>query len=78
MDLIKTRLWNFIKLKFNNFKRNFREIFTTFVEICAVVAIAYGVSINWGKGWGLIVGGVFALVMSFLSSFDPKQLRGNQ
>ena len=79
--MIKTiaiNIWNFIKLKFNQLIRNFREIFTTIIEICAVVVIAHGVSINWGKGWGLIVGGVFALIMSFLSSFDPNQFRGNQ
>lgn len=57
---------------------NLREIFTTLLEICAVGAIAYGVNINWGIGWGLIVGGVFALVMSFLFSFEPNPERGNE
>lgn len=78
MKQIGIKAWNWIKSAFKRFKANFREIFTTVLEICAVIVIAYGVSINWGKGWGLIVGGTFALVMSFLSSFDPKQFRGNQ
>lgn len=78
MKQIGIKGWNLIKSGFKKLKTNFREIFTSILEICAVVAIAYGVSINWGKGWGLIVGGAFALIMSFLSSFDPKQFRGNQ
>lgn len=78
MDSIKIKIWNFIKIKYKSFTRNFREIFTSIIEICAAFAIAMGVNINWGKGWGFIVGGTFALIMSFLSSFDPKQFRGNQ
>ena len=78
MKQLGIKTWNWVKSVFKRLKANFREIFTTILEICAVVAIAYGVSINWGKGWGLIVGGAFALIMSFLSSFDPKQFRGNQ
>lgn len=73
---IKVLAW--IKYAFKRITKNFREIFTTVVEICAVGVIAYGVNVNWGKGWGLIVGGVFALVMSFLSSFEPNPERGNQ
>ena len=78
MKTLGIKIWNSIKRVFKYFVVNFREIFTTLLEICAVGVIAIGVSINWGNGWGLIVGGMFALIMSFLSSFDPKQLRGNQ
>lgn len=78
MKAIGIKVWDWIKSTLKKLKANFREIFTTILEICAVIVIAYGVSINWGNGWGLIVGGTFALVMSFLSSFDPKQFRGNQ
>lgn len=78
VEQLGIKLWNGVKSSFIKFKANFRDIFTTILEICAVIVIAYGVSINWGKGWGLIVGGTFALIMSFLSSFDPKQFRGNQ
>lgn len=78
MKTLGIKIWNSIKRVFKYLVVNFREIFTTLLEICAVGVIAIGVSINWGNGWGLIVGGMFALIMSFLSSFDPKQLRGNQ
>lgn len=78
MKQLGIKVWQWIKSTSKRLKANFREIFTTILEICAVIVIAYGVSINWGKGWGLIVGGTFALIMSFLSSFDPKQFRGNQ
>jgi hypothetical protein len=78
MKALGIKVWDSIKRVFKYLVVNFREIFTTLLEICAVGVIAIGVSINWGNGWGLIVGGMFALIMSFLSSFDPKQLRGNQ
>jgi hypothetical protein len=78
MKALGIKVWDSIKRIFKYLVVNFREIFTTLLEICAVGVIAIGVSINWGNGWGLIVGGMFALIMSFLSSFDPKQLRGNQ
>lgn len=78
MKSLASNIANFIKSASKKFVANFREIFTTFLEICAAGVIAYGVNLNWGQGWGLIVGGLFALVMSFLSSFDPKQFRGNQ
>ena len=78
MKTLGVKVWSSIKAAGKRLVTNFREILTTLVEICAVGVIAVGVSINWGNGWGLIVGGVFALIMSFLSSFDPKQLRGNQ
>jgi hypothetical protein len=78
MKTLGIKIWDSIKRVFKYLVVNFREIFTTLLEICAVGVIAIGVSINWGNGWGLIVGGMFALIMSFLSSFDPKQLRGNQ
>ena len=78
MKTLATKVGNFIKSAHKKFVANFREIFTTVIEICAAGVIAYGVNLNWGQGWGLIVGGLFALVMSFLSSFDPKQFRGNQ
>lgn len=78
MKQLGIKVWQWVKSTSKRLKANFREIFTTILEICAVIVIAYGVSINWGKGWGLIVGGTFALIMSFLSSFDPKQFRGNQ
>ena len=78
MKQIGIKVWNWLKSVFVKLVKNFREIFTTFIEICAVVAIAYGASINWGKGWGLIIGGVLAIIMSFLSSFEPNPERGNQ
>ena len=59
---VKISMW--LKATSKRFVVNFRDIFTTVLEICAVGAIAYGVNINWGLGWGLIIGGVFALVMS--------------
>lgn len=78
MKQIGIKVWNWLKSVFVKLVSNFREIFTTFIEICAVVAIAYGASINWGNGWGLIIGGVLAIIMSFLSSFEPNPERGNQ
>lgn len=73
---VKISMW--LKATSKRFVVNFRDIFTTVLEICAVGAIAYGVNINWGLGWGLIIGGVFALVMSFLFSFEPNPERGNE
>lgn len=78
MKSLANKVWNWIKSVVNYFFHNFKEIFTTVLEICAVGVIAYGVNVNWGKGWGLIVGGVFALVMSFLSSIKSNPERGNQ
>lgn len=77
MKTLGTKIWSWIKSFAKGFVYNFKEIFTTILEICAVAAIAIGASINWGQGWGLIIGGVLAIVMSFLSSIEPNQNRGN-
>lgn len=77
MQLLANKVWNWIKSAFKYLVFNFKEIITTIIEICAVIVIAIGVSMNWGQGWGLIVGGVFALIMSFLSSIEPNPNRGN-
>jgi hypothetical protein len=54
-------------------KSDIREIITTIVEICAAVVISIGVSINWGKGTGLIVGGILALILSYLASLAVNE-----
>lgn len=77
MKLLANKVLIWIKSAFKRFILNFKEILTTIIEICAVIVIAIGVSMNWGQGWGLIVGGFFALIMSFLSSIEPNPNRGN-
>lgn len=54
-------------------RNKIKEIATTLIEIAAVAAITIGVGINWGIGTALIVGGVFALILSYLSSLEVTE-----
>ena len=54
-------------------KNNAREVITTIVEICAAVIISIGVAINWGKGTGLIIAGILALILSYLASLAVNE-----
>ena len=54
-------------------RKKLKEIATTLIEIAGALAIAIGVGINWGFGTALIVGGVFALILSYLPSLEVTE-----
>jgi len=49
-----------------------RQWLTTAIEICGAASITIGVGLCFGLGISLIVGGILALVFSYLASSEES------
>lgn len=49
-----------------------RQWLTTVIELCGATSITVGVGLCFGLGVALIVGGVLALVFSYLASSEES------